>query len=193
MNKNLTLLRALVIAGLVAPSLASATDGYFSNGYGMKSNGMGGAAVAVALEPFGGAVNPGAMAFLGNEWQAGLAWFSPDRYASRSGSGTHSSRRERNIRGRTPSLVMRCAHTSWSATMWQPQPQKNRPKTTVASSARAKKMKPAFSLPTSSVYIASLGSTGLGNGIAVPHGKGGATPSHPSARELPATLLFLVA
>ncbi|MBK7080099.1 MAG: outer membrane protein transport protein [Betaproteobacteria bacterium] len=87
MHKNLTLLRALVIAGLVAPSLASATDGYFSNGYGMKSNGMGGAAVAVALEPFGGAVNPGAMAFLGNEWQAGLAWFSPDRYASRSGSG----------------------------------------------------------------------------------------------------------
>ena len=39
------------------------------------------------MEPFGGAVNPGAMAFLGNEWQLGLAWFSPDRNASRSGSG----------------------------------------------------------------------------------------------------------
>jgi long-chain fatty acid transport protein len=86
MHKNLTLLRALVIAGLVAPSLASATDGYFSNGYGMKSNGMGGAAVAVALEPFGGAVNPGAMSFLDSQWQLGVSWFSPDRSASRTGS-----------------------------------------------------------------------------------------------------------
>jgi long-chain fatty acid transport protein len=86
MNKK-TLLHALAVAGLVAPSLAAATDGYFANGYGLKSNGMGGAAVAVAIEPFGGAVNPGAMAFLGNEWQLGLAWFSPDRSASREGSG----------------------------------------------------------------------------------------------------------
>jgi long-chain fatty acid transport protein len=77
---------AIAAAGLAAP-LAHATDGYFSNGYGMKSNGMGGAAVAVAMEPFGGAINPGAMSFLGNEWQVGLAWFSPHRDASRSGSG----------------------------------------------------------------------------------------------------------
>jgi long-chain fatty acid transport protein len=48
---------------------------------------MGGAAVAVAQEAFGGAVNPGAMSFLGNEWQLGLSWFSPHRDASRSGSG----------------------------------------------------------------------------------------------------------
>ena len=86
MNKK-KLLHALAIAGLVAPSLAGATDGYFANGYGMKSIGMGGAAVAVAQEAFGGAVNPGAMSFLGNEWQLGLSWFSPHRDASRSGSG----------------------------------------------------------------------------------------------------------
>ena len=82
MKKKLVL--ALVAA---TPLAAQATDGYFSNGYGMKSNGMGGAAVAVALEPFGGAVNPGAMTFLDNQWQAGLAWFSPDRFAERTGSG----------------------------------------------------------------------------------------------------------
>jgi len=78
------LLLALIAA---APLAAHATDGYFANGYGLKSNGMGGAAAAVAQEPFGGAVNPGAMSFLGNEWQLGVAWFSPHRDASRSGSG----------------------------------------------------------------------------------------------------------
>jgi long-chain fatty acid transport protein len=69
------------------PLAAQATDGYFANGYGMKSIGMGGAAIAVSQEAFGGAVNPGAMSFLGNEWQLGLSWFSPDREASRTGSG----------------------------------------------------------------------------------------------------------
>jgi len=77
---------ALAAAGSV-PQLAQATDGYFANGYGLKSIGMGGAAIAVAQEPFGGAVNPGAMSFLGNNWQLGLAWFSPQREASRTGSG----------------------------------------------------------------------------------------------------------
>jgi long-chain fatty acid transport protein len=81
------LLRALLLAGIVTPSLAQATDGYFAHAYGLKASSMGGAGVAVALEPFGGAVNPGAMTFLGNQWQAGVAWFSPDRSASRSGSG----------------------------------------------------------------------------------------------------------
>jgi long-chain fatty acid transport protein len=77
---------ALAAAGAM-PSAALATDGYFANGYGLKSIGMGGAAAAVAQEPFGGAVNPGAMSFLGNNWQLGVAWFSPHRSASRTGSG----------------------------------------------------------------------------------------------------------
>jgi long-chain fatty acid transport protein len=72
---------------LLAAGAAQATDGYFANGYGMKSIGMGGAAVALSLEPFGGAVNPGAMSFLDSQWQVGLSWFSPDRSASRTGSG----------------------------------------------------------------------------------------------------------
>ena len=76
---------ALAVAGLI-PSAAYATDGYFANGYGMKSIGMGGTSMAVAQEPFGGATNPGTMSFLGTEWQLGLSWFSPHRSASRSGS-----------------------------------------------------------------------------------------------------------
>ena len=76
-----------IAAACAMPLAAWATDGYFANGYGMKSIGMGGAAVAVALEPFGGAVNPGAMSFLDTEWQLGLSWFSPQRSASRTGSG----------------------------------------------------------------------------------------------------------
>ena len=82
MKKKLIL--ALMAA---APLAAQATDGYFANGYGMKSIGMGGAAVAVAQEPFGGAINPGAMSFLDSQWQLGVSWFSPDRNASRTGSG----------------------------------------------------------------------------------------------------------
>jgi long-chain fatty acid transport protein len=75
------------LALLLAAASAQATDGYFANGYGLKAIGMGGAAAAVALEPFGGAVNPGAMSFLDNQWQLGAAWFRPERSASRTGSG----------------------------------------------------------------------------------------------------------
>ena len=85
--KTFTKTRLALALACMAPLAAQATDGYFANGYGMKANGMGGAAVAVALEPFGGAINPGAMSFLDSQWQLGVAWFSPDRSASRSGSG----------------------------------------------------------------------------------------------------------
>jgi long-chain fatty acid transport protein len=81
------LTRALALAGLAVPSAAFATDGYFQHAYGMKALGMGGAAVAVASEPFGGTVNPAAMTSLGNAWQAGVQVFMPRREASRTGSG----------------------------------------------------------------------------------------------------------
>ena len=79
--------KMMVALAAALPFAAQATDGYFANGYGMKSLGMGGAASAVAMEPFSGAVNPGTAAFLDNQWQLGVSWFSPHRNASRSGSG----------------------------------------------------------------------------------------------------------
>jgi long-chain fatty acid transport protein len=78
---------ALALAGLAVPTAALATNGYFSHAYGLKALGMGGAAVAVASEPFGGAVNPAAMTSLGNSWQAGVQIFMPRREAERTGSG----------------------------------------------------------------------------------------------------------
>jgi len=77
---------AAVVAAAFAPGFASATDGYFSHGYGMKSKGMGGAATAMAHDAFGGANNPATMAFVGDRLDVGIDWFRPQRAASRSGS-----------------------------------------------------------------------------------------------------------
>jgi long-chain fatty acid transport protein len=78
---------SLAVLALLASPAAFATDGYFSHAYGMKSLGMGGTGAALALEPFGGALNPASMTAAGDQWQAGLQWFSPKRSAERTGSG----------------------------------------------------------------------------------------------------------
>ena len=75
---------ALALAAC-APLAATATDGYFSHGYGMQAKGMGGASTAVAESAFGAASNPATMAFAGNRWELGLDIFSPWREASRRG------------------------------------------------------------------------------------------------------------
>jgi long-chain fatty acid transport protein len=85
--KRRSIISAVLLVLLASPTAAFATDGYFSHAYGLKSLGMGGAGIAVAQEPFGGAANPAAMTEIGNQWQAGLTWFSPKRDAQRTGSG----------------------------------------------------------------------------------------------------------
>lgn len=82
-----SLLRASALATALVPTICIATDGYFASGFGLKSSGMGGVSAALAEEPFGGANNPGAMAFLDDRWQLSGAWFSPMRTGSRRGSG----------------------------------------------------------------------------------------------------------
>ena len=74
----------MVLAGLATS--AQATNGYFAHGYGMKAKGMAGAATASSDDAFGGANNPGSMAFAGNRLDLGVDLFSPRREASRSGS-----------------------------------------------------------------------------------------------------------
>ena len=64
---------------------------------------------------------------------------------SASASGAKASKRERNGRGRMPSFFIIQPHRSCKATRWQPQPQKNRPSTSVLSRATRKNTKPAFS------------------------------------------------
>ncbi len=72
-----------IIAAAFLPSIAGATDGYFSHGYGMKSLGMGGASVTRTDDGFGGANNPAEMVFAGNRFDIGVDWFRPIRSASR--------------------------------------------------------------------------------------------------------------
>ena len=74
----------LAIAGLSLS--ASATNGYFGHGYGMKAKGMAGAATTNTEDAFFGANNPAAAAFVGNRIDLGVDLFSPIREASRSGS-----------------------------------------------------------------------------------------------------------
>ena len=68
----------LIAAGLLSlPVLA--TDGYFSNGYGTQNKGLAGAGSALSLSSLSLATNPAAAAFLGNEFDLGLAYFNPNR------------------------------------------------------------------------------------------------------------------
>lgn len=80
----------LAIAGFSLS--ASATNGYFGHGYGMKAKGMAGAATTNTEDAFFGANNPAAAAFVGNRIDLGVDLFSPIRKASRSGSlGSYGS------------------------------------------------------------------------------------------------------
>lgn len=87
MKKLKRLVYALAISGLIAPGFASATDGYFAHGYGMKAKGMAGASTAMTSDAMGGAVNPAKMVFVGDRIDFGADLFSPRRSASRSDSG----------------------------------------------------------------------------------------------------------
>ena len=77
----------LLAAGCLIPDLASATNGYFTHGNGLKAKGRAGVATAFAEDAFGGANNPATMVFVGNRIDFGADLFSPRREASRFGSG----------------------------------------------------------------------------------------------------------
>ena len=87
MNHPKILAAAIAAAFLAVPSAALATDGYFSHGYGMKGKGMAGATASLSQDSFAGANNPAAGVFSGNRMDLGIDWFSPQRKASRTGSG----------------------------------------------------------------------------------------------------------
>ncbi len=74
-----TLSSLAVAAALVAAPLAEATNGYFRIGYGAKNRGMAGAGIAYGQDTLASAVNPAALAGMGNRWDAGLEIFNPQR------------------------------------------------------------------------------------------------------------------
>jgi len=84
------LIAAATTAALLAPMTASATNGYFSSGYGAASQGVAGASTALPQDSYAAAVNPAGMAHVGNRVDLGLTIFNPDRTAS-VGAGTARS------------------------------------------------------------------------------------------------------
>ena len=68
-----------VALSMALPSVAMATNGYFANGYGVKSKGMAGAGVAMPLDAMDATTNPANMVNVGSRIDAGVSWFSPRR------------------------------------------------------------------------------------------------------------------
>ncbi len=84
-RKNLVV--SAMVAGLMAPLSAMATNGYFSHGYGIKAKGMGGAGIAYGQDGLAAATNPANMVRVGNRVDFGLDIFVPDRSTEIVGSG----------------------------------------------------------------------------------------------------------
>jgi long-chain fatty acid transport protein len=78
-NAPFVRLGLVVIAIAVLSGSAFATNGYFSHGIGLRAKAMGGAGVAFPQDALTGANNPAAPGFLGNRFDVGVDWFSPDR------------------------------------------------------------------------------------------------------------------
>ncbi|MEZ5457414.1 MAG: hypothetical protein R3F04_15110, partial [Lysobacteraceae bacterium] len=69
MSRNSFKLNQVALAVLVtlgAVSTASATNGYFSHGYGTQSKAMGGAGVALSLDSLAPATNPAGLLHVGD-------------------------------------------------------------------------------------------------------------------------------
>jgi len=79
---------SLLVFGIVSitAARASATDGYFANGYGTNYKAMAGAGVALYLGTQAPATNPAAMVFLGTRYDLGMEVFNPNRQFSVTGS-----------------------------------------------------------------------------------------------------------
>ena len=78
MIKQKVLVSALIVGGLVSP-LAYATNGMLPIGYGLKSEGMGGAGMALPQDSLHDATNPAGMVMIGDRVDIGLEWFKPNR------------------------------------------------------------------------------------------------------------------
>ncbi len=76
---------ALGAIGVAAP--ASATNGYFSSGTSIQSKGMAGAGVAIGTGVMGAAQNPATALRYGNQAEACLSLFAPDRSVTVSPGG----------------------------------------------------------------------------------------------------------
>lgn len=68
---------AAIIAGLAVPAASHATNGMFLIGYGTKSRGAGGVAIAMPQDSIAGAVNPATISFVDSRADIGADIFVP--------------------------------------------------------------------------------------------------------------------
>lgn len=80
------LIGVMSLAGLVVPGVAFATNGYFSHGFGVKSQGMGGVGIAFPQDALAAATNPAGMVLVGDRIDFGLTWFRPQRSSTIAGN-----------------------------------------------------------------------------------------------------------
>lgn len=73
------LIGIMAMACIAAPGIASATNGYFAEGYGIKTRGMGGTGIALPQDAMAAATNPAGMVMVGDRLDMGLTYFQPDR------------------------------------------------------------------------------------------------------------------
>ena len=76
-----------VIALCMAVSPASATDGYFADGYGTQSKGMAGVAIAFPTDSLAVATNPASAFAVGDRFDFDADYFHPSRSSSILGNG----------------------------------------------------------------------------------------------------------
>lgn len=87
MARTRRLLACMLVASVAAvPSLSYATNGIFLIGYGTKSRGMGGVAIATPQDSIAGAVNPASIGFVEDRVDVGADFFVP-KARSRLGEG----------------------------------------------------------------------------------------------------------
>lgn len=87
MNVRLQKWLGVAIAASLLPTVAHATNGYFSHGYGIKSKGMAGVGIALPQDALAGATNPAGGAWIGTRVDLGVDWFKPNRSATIEGNG----------------------------------------------------------------------------------------------------------
>lgn len=86
----MNLRKAIMATGLAAlgwPLAASATNGYFAHGYGVRSVGVAGVSIALPQDGLAAAGNPAGNLSVGNRLDLGVHFFRPDRGAAIRGNG----------------------------------------------------------------------------------------------------------
>jgi len=95
--------KLLPLLVLLATTEAFATDGYFADGYGVKSQGMGGVGIALPQDAIAAATNPAGMGLIGDRIDFGVSWFRPIRETEITGNafpgvnGTYNANNTKNF------------------------------------------------------------------------------------------------